>query len=65
MLRFRTNWLQIWSSNDPEWVALHAHSLESSKVSCRILSPVLAAAFVVVLICRSLVFFLSEALSAD
>jgi len=30
--RFRTSWLQIWSSNDPEWVALHAHSLETSKV---------------------------------
>jgi len=30
--RFRTSWLQIWSSNDPEWVTAHADSLSASHV---------------------------------
>ena len=30
--RFRTNWLQIWSANDPEWVEANKESLAASEV---------------------------------
>lgn len=30
--RFRTNWLQIWSANDPEWVQENQQSLQESQV---------------------------------
>jgi len=30
--RFRTNWVQIWSANDPDWVTANAQSLAASQV---------------------------------